>query len=203
MRIYGNATLSTAAEHAVYFKEFIKSLAEKFQPLQIFCFAKSSILNESSGCFIDDRSAYTCNYCLLLVTESNTRIDFEVQEFANRYYKQGSMIILSHSRESLENAINTNDRFFITASTIGQLIYSHDGITHCDTSVPFIPTQSAVKANRDLSHRIPFTRRLFKRCWRMPVQGAICGLYFYAAPSGRTMPDYLDWCLHGLPDGIP
>ncbi len=148
-------TSSTAAEHALYFKEFIKSLAEKFHPLQIFCFAKSSTLNESSGCFIDEHSSYTCNYCLLLVTESNTRIDFEVQEFANRYYKQGSMIILSHSRENLENAINANDRFFITAYTTEQLIYSHDGISQCNPSVPFIPTQSAVKANRDLAHRIP------------------------------------------------
>jgi len=61
--------LSQAAEHASYFKNFIRTVVDRFQPLQIFCFAKSASFYELNGCFIDPKAKHTCNYCLLLVTE--------------------------------------------------------------------------------------------------------------------------------------
>lgn len=147
-------TLSPAAEHAIYFQKFIKSLVDKYQPLQIYCFSKSVALVDTKGCFLDQESQYNCNYCLLLITESLTRIDHEVQDFSNFHYQQGIITILCHGKESILNAIKANNRFFITACNAGQLIYSHDGMTDQDYSALFIPTHAATKAIKHFSYRI-------------------------------------------------
>jgi hypothetical protein len=146
---------SAAGLHARYFKMFIECLVERFQPLQIFCFAKTKLLSETTGCFRDQQSSYHCNYCLLLVTEANTRIDHEVQAFSNQHYQQGVISILCHSQESISEAIKANSRFFITVYITGQLLYTHNGLSHLDFTGKFIPTQSAKKAQKHFDHRMP------------------------------------------------
>lgn len=147
--------LAQATEHASYFKKFTRTLVDKFQPLQIFCFAKSASFNELNGCFINPEARHTCNYCLLVVTENATRIDHEVQEFCNTYYQNGIITVICHGKETIVNAIKENNRFFTTVCNKGQLIYSHDGMSNFDTSIPFISTQSAIKARKHLSHHMP------------------------------------------------
>lgn len=147
-------TLSPAAEHAIYFQKFIRLLVDKYQPLQIYCISKGSALADTKGCFLDQEIQYNCNYCLLLITESLTRIDHEVQDFSNFHYQQGSITVLCHGKESILHAIKANNRFFITACNTGQLIYTHDGMTVQDYSTPFIPTHAATKAIKHFSHRI-------------------------------------------------
>ncbi|WP_158799532.1 HEPN domain-containing protein [Pedobacter sp. L105] len=154
-------TLSPALNHANYFKTFIRSLVDKFQPLQIFCFAKSTSFKELQGCFTDQQSKYNCNYCLLVVTESITRIDYEAQDFSNYHYQHGNITILCHGLENINDAIKANNRFFMTVCTKGQLIYSYDGMGNMDCSNVFIPTQSAVKAIKHLSHRMPLADGFF------------------------------------------
>ncbi|MBB5639096.1 HEPN domain-containing protein [Pedobacter cryoconitis] len=147
--------LSSADEQANHFNEFVKSLAQKFQPLQVFCFAKKCILNETDGCFINRHISHHCQYCLLVVTETSTRIDHEVQNFANTHFKSGVVTILCHGQESISEAIKANNRFFMTVYTIGQLLYSHDGMTQFNFSQRFIPTQSAKKAKKHFAQRMP------------------------------------------------
>lgn len=142
-------------EHAIYFKTFVKSLIQKFQPQQLFCFAKKSISEQTDGCFMDQGTIYNCHYCLLIVTETPTRIDHEIQEFANVHYKQGMITILCHGRETISEAIKANNRFFITVCNSGHLLYSHDGMTQPELPVRFIPTQSGLKAKKQLNHRMP------------------------------------------------
>jgi len=147
--------LSQAPEHASYFKKFIRILVDKFQPLQVFCFAKTNLVSETTGCFKDQQQNYHCNYCLLLVTDTNTRIDHEVQDYVNFHYQHGEISILCHGRESILEAIKANNRFFMTVYTTGQLLYSHDGMSHFDFTGKFIPTQSAVKAQKHFDQRMP------------------------------------------------
>ncbi|QNK63931.1 hypothetical protein H7F33_05400 [Pedobacter sp. PAMC26386] len=134
--------LTPADEHSIYFKTFVKSLIQKFQPQQLFCFAKKIVSEETSGCFIDHGYDHNYHRCLLIVTESNTRIDREVQEFANFHYKQGKITILCHGKESIAEAIRANNKFFITIYNTGHLLYSSDGMTQSDLMVRYIPTQS-------------------------------------------------------------
>lgn len=89
------------------------------------------------------------------VTESNTRIDHEVQDFSNSHYRKGSVTILCHGEEAILEAIQDNNRFFISIYGTAQLLYSKDGLTQFDFDMQFIPTDSAIKAKEYLSHRMP------------------------------------------------
>ncbi|SDL79021.1 HEPN domain-containing protein [Pedobacter sp. ok626] len=146
--------LSPAEDHAIYFRAFINQLVQKFKPLQIFSFSKNNYTQFDQGCFKETAATFHCNYCLLLVTENNTRIDYEVQDFTNGNYKQGAITILCHGKEVIEEAIKANNRFFITVCSSTTLIYSHDGMTSFDFSSRFIPTESAVKARKHFDHRL-------------------------------------------------
>jgi HEPN domain-containing protein len=146
---------SATDQQTNYFKIFVQSLVAKFQPLQIICFAKTSSIIQSSGCFQDQDNSYNCNYCLLMVTESNTRLDHEAQNFANTHFQHGVISILCHGQESVLEAIKANNRFFISIYNAGQLLYSQDGMSQIDFSPKFIPTQSAKKAQKHLSQRMP------------------------------------------------
>ncbi|WP_158799430.1 HEPN domain-containing protein [Pedobacter sp. L105] len=147
--------LSATEQQAIYFKTFIQRLVDKFKPLQIFCFSKTNLASETSGCFKDQHQTYNCNYCLLLVTATNTRIDHEVQEYVNFHYRHGEITILCHGRDSILEAIKANNRFFITVYTTGQLLYSHDGMSHFDFTGKLIPIQSAFKAQKHFDQRMP------------------------------------------------
>ncbi|MBB5647661.1 HEPN domain-containing protein [Pedobacter cryoconitis] len=147
--------LSAADQQANYFKTFVQSLVEKFQPLQIFCFAKTNLLSENTGCFRDQQNTHHCNYCLLMVTETSIRIDHEVQEFTNVRYRNGNVSIICHGQESILEAIKANSRFFITVYTTGQLLYSYDGMGQFDFTGKFIPTHAANKALKHFKDRMP------------------------------------------------
>jgi len=147
--------LSPEAEHAVHFREFTQRLAQKFEPLQIFNFSQNSFTHNSQGYFNDNESHFKCNYCLLVVTETATRIDYEMQDFANTYYQHGTITVICHGRQSVMDAVQQNSRFFIGVLTYGKLLYSKDGLLNSDPIAAFIPTNGAIKALKHYEHRIP------------------------------------------------
>jgi len=149
------SNLSAETDHAVYFRAFIHQLAEKFGPLQIFSFASDSLIQNGQGCFSGKQVSFCCNYCLLLVTESVTRIDYEVQDFANAVYRQGTVTIICHGKQSILEAVQANSRFYISVLTYGKLLYSHDGLLNIDYIQPFIPVKAALKAQKHFDHRMP------------------------------------------------
>ncbi|MFF5380283.1 HEPN domain-containing protein [Pedobacter suwonensis] len=147
--------LSPEAEHAVHFREFIHRLAQKFEPLQIFNFSQNSYTYNSQGCFNHNQGYFKCDHCLLVVTETATRIDYEMQDFANRYYQHGSITVISHGKQSVLDAVQQNSRFFIGVLTYGKQLYSKDGLLDSDPIPAFIPTNGAIKAIRHYEHHIP------------------------------------------------
>jgi HEPN domain-containing protein len=149
------STLSPEANHAVHFREFIQQFAQKFEPLQIFSFSKITCTQNSQGCFIDTPNNLRCDYCLLVITEAGTRIDYGLQDFANNYYRNGSITIICHTKQSVVEAVQQNHRFFISVLTFGILHYSSDGLVG-DNAIPlFIPTKGAVKAKQHYDQIIP------------------------------------------------
>jgi len=147
--------LSSEAEHAVHFREFTQRLAQKFEPLQIFNFSQNSYTHNSQGYFNDNESHFKCNYCLLVVTETATRIDYEMQDFANTYYQHGTITVICHGRQSVMDAVQQNSRFFISVLSYGKQLYSKDGLLESDPISAFIPTNGAIKALKHYEHRIP------------------------------------------------
>jgi len=147
--------LSSEAEHAVHFREFIQRLAQKFEPLQIFSFSQHSYTHHSRGCFNDGQHYFSCDHCLLVITEAATRVDYEMQDFANTYYQYGTITLIGHSRQSVMDAVQHNSRFFISVLSTGKLLYSKDGLLVSDPVPPFTPTKGAIKALKHYEHRIP------------------------------------------------
>lgn len=147
--------LSPEANHAVHFRDFIQRLAQKFDPLQIFSFSKNIFTQKTQGCFNESPGNFKCGYCLLVVTETPTRIDYEMQDFANTYYRHGTITIICHGRQSVMDAVQHNSRFFISVLTSGKLLYSNDGLLDGNPIPPFIPTKGAIKALKHYEHRMP------------------------------------------------
>ncbi|MDQ0639285.1 HEPN domain-containing protein [Pedobacter sp. W3I1] len=143
------------ADHAYHFREFTQRLAQKFVPLQIFSFSQNSYTYHSQGCFNDNQSHFKCDYCLLVVTETATRIDYEMQDFANSYYQHGTITVISHGRQSVMEAVQQNSRFFIGVLTYGKLLYSKDGLLDGDLIPSYIPGKGAIKALKHYEHHIP------------------------------------------------
>ncbi|WP_412468347.1 HEPN domain-containing protein [Pedobacter sp. KLB.chiD] len=147
--------LSPEAEHAVHFRAFIHRLARKFEPLKILSFSQHSYTQMSRGCFNDNQSYFKCDYCLLAITETATRIDYEMQDFANADYQHGTITLIGHGRQLVIEALQQNSRFFISVLSRGELRYSKDGLLDHDPIPAFIPTKGAIKAIRHYEHRIP------------------------------------------------
>lgn len=133
--------LSPDAHHAVHFREFIQRLAQKFEPLQIFSFSKNTFTQNTEGCFNENPVYFKCDYCLLVVTETATRIDYEMQDFANTYYRNGTITIICHGRQSVMDAVKHNSRFFISVLNTGKLLYSNDGLLDGDLKPSYILTK--------------------------------------------------------------
>lgn len=147
--------LSPEANHAIHFREFVLRLAQKFEPLQVFSFSQNTCMQNTKGCFNENQVAIKCDYCLLVVTESATRIDYEMQDFANANYLNGTITVICHGRQSVMDALQQNNRFFISVLTNGKLLYSKDGLLDGDPIPPFIPTKGAIKAMKHYGHRMP------------------------------------------------
>jgi len=146
---------TTIDNHSKHFDLLIRSMANKFGPLQIISFSRNSFSQSNYGCFNDNHVSFHCNYCLLLVTETATRIDYEVQDFVNSQYNQGLITVICHGQKTIEEAIQANSRFFISVLTSGKLLYSKDGITSTSFVPPFIPNKGAIKALKHYNHRMP------------------------------------------------
>ncbi|CAM4308263.1 HEPN domain-containing protein [Pedobacter westerhofensis] len=146
--------LTPTNRQAKHFNKFIQSLILRFQPLQLFCISESITSEENKGCFKTAEANQRCDYCLLMVTENVTRIDHDVQHFANIHYRMGNITFICHAKKVVQNAISQNSRFFIRAYQSAKLLYSHDGHHPFDSSVQFIPTDTASNAKEHFNYCI-------------------------------------------------
>lgn len=150
-----SSILHPEVAHSAYFRKFIQQLAQKFEPLQVIGFSKNSHISYEQSPFKEDKVSFHCNYCLLLVTENATRIDYEVQDFANAHYQQGLVTIICHGKEVILEAVKANSRFFISVLSFGKQIYSKDGMLNVDSIPSFVPINGASKALKHYDHRMP------------------------------------------------
>ncbi|MGF7232051.1 HEPN domain-containing protein [Arachidicoccus sp.] len=105
----------------------IKKIVESYTPVWIICFAKVTTQYSACGCFTDSTNNSVCHYFLLVVTQKNTRIEHEMQDFANQHFTGGYITILAHGKGTIREALQKQSRFFYTVYTKGILCYTHDG----------------------------------------------------------------------------
>lgn len=134
-------------------QDFVRLLAQKYQPLQIISFGSQHSFSRHSGCFAPDRQEAHEQHFLLMVTEGSSRAEHEVQDFANHHYRQGTVVMLVYGRESVQEAIGANSRFFITVYNRGILLYRQDGIAVLDRVPAFLPEGAAAKAQKHFDYR--------------------------------------------------
>ena len=144
------------------FSEFIERLVEKFKPLQIYCFGKIIETNYREGSFIINDKTENYQYFLLMVTENPTIIEREVQDFSNKVYKAGKITIVVHGKNEIAGAIKANSRFFITVHNTARLIYSKDDCLKSPFSVEFIPTFTALKAQKKYDYHMELAQGFFE-----------------------------------------
>lgn len=147
--------LSSAADSAFNFREFIQRLAQKFEPLQIFSFSQRTHTQNDQACFNGSQSYFRLDHCLLVITETATRVDYDMQDFANTHYGHGTITIICHGRQAVQDAVQQNSRFFISVLSCGKLLYSKDGLFNGEAVPLFVPTKAALKATRHYEHRMP------------------------------------------------
>ncbi len=126
---------------------FITKLADKYQALHIYSFGFVRVRQEMQTLFRKHTESSNQHF-LLMVTEHNTRIDHEVQDYSNANYKGGKINILVFGIENILTALEKNSRFFISLIQEGLLLYSREGkilpITHKDYD-PSDARQNAIK----------------------------------------------------------
>jgi len=148
-------TLSIEFRHGTAFSNLISELSEKFQPLQIFCFYKSSSQEKKLSCFVNELASSNHEYGLLLVTATATRIDYEVQDYVNSHFTAGTITVICHGNQSVWEAIDANSRFFKAIFSDGELLYSHDGLLLRPYVQPYNPVNGGRKALKHYNHRMP------------------------------------------------
>lgn len=135
------------------FITLINHLVQKFNPIQIHCFGENLSVIHNTGCFRQQYSTENYHYFLLMVTEADTRIEHQVQDFANNHFHNGKITILVHGRETICKALKANSKFFLTIFNHGQLIYAKDDLPQSVAFQTYIPIHAALEAQRHFDQR--------------------------------------------------
>lgn len=137
-----------------HLQDFIRLLIEKYQPLRIISFGRNSLIKHKSGCFIEKAQDCYYHHFLLMIIEDGSRIEHEVQDFANTHYKYGNITILAHGKETIIKATQANSRFFCTVLNHGQQLHSSDGIIMTEHVHAYVPTNAVSKTQTHIDHRL-------------------------------------------------
>lgn len=154
-------TLSIANAQSQSFSSFIRLLIWRFKPLQLFCFAESSLLKEDSGCFTKKSSSADSHYCLLMVTESEVPTEMAVQKVINSRSVADRITVLCYSQKTVSAAIVAKNRFFLTIYSSAKLLYSRDQLLQSAYLKEFSDLNNFKKAQRKSSHYLALVDSFF------------------------------------------
>lgn len=130
------------------FADLIKALVNKFSPERIYCFGTNSAIVDKNTCFIEPYVETKTNYFLLMIMESKTQIEHEVQEYTNNILTAGNVTVLVHEKSAIAKALKENNRFFNTVYREAAIVYSRDGLFSREEVPLLIIAQSVVKAKK-------------------------------------------------------
>ncbi len=148
------SSLSHSRRKTTSIRKLVFLLSRKFSPLRIYEFSGRSWNGKQESC-------KDLSHCLLLITEQVSRIDYQVQDFVNRRYKNGTVTVICHDRQAIGIAIAANSRFFITVLTQGKLLYSNEQMLGYEPIKPYDPSKARQRAQELFNYRMPIARSFF------------------------------------------
>ena len=132
----------------------IQHLVEKFKPMRIYSFHKIRKTEQRSGCFTSGMDYIHDHHFLLMIMESSTRNEHEVQDFCRTKFNVGKITILSHGIETINESIVKKNRFFTHILKHGQLLYNQSGLLNFVSEMTRDIDQDHIKAKKHFTHRI-------------------------------------------------
>ncbi|MBB6324547.1 HEPN domain-containing protein [Algoriphagus iocasae] len=160
----------TDQDRAEHFRNFLQLLVEKFQPTRIISFGAQTLKNEILGCFANKQVIHH-HYCLLVCTESSSRIEYEVQDFANTHYHNGQVTILCHGEVAVQEAIESKNRFFTTVLAHGKPLYTRDGFFDLEFKPSLDTAKTLAKAEKHFFHRTDLARGFLESAYASLQKG--------------------------------
>lgn len=136
-------------------QELVNLLVSRYEPSNIICFGFNHNTKAASSCFIRPVDCHSCHYFLLMVTTESTRIEHEVQDFANANFSGGVITILVHGIETISHAISQSSRFFIAVFRDGFQLYAANGLCLMMDYPSMNPATTLASAEEHFFHRIP------------------------------------------------
>lgn len=107
--------------------ELVKSIVEKFNPLEILCYASNLRVDAAISSFSELRLIESCDYELLTVTEALGSSETEIQEFISGIYRSGNVTILNLIKEDMDKAIESKNLYITTILKEAAVLYIADG----------------------------------------------------------------------------
>jgi HEPN domain-containing protein len=136
--------------------DVISSVAGQYQVEHIICFGCVNEGKKAVSCFADSVKVNNDHYFLLMLTASTNRIEYEVQEYVNRYFEKVSITILVHGFATVIEALGHGNRFFHLVLGDGMQVYSKSGLRLNPDFPSLDPAVTLKKAECHFFHR--FTR---------------------------------------------
>lgn len=134
----------------------MRLLISRFKPLQLFYFAKNSLIREQWGCFAKSLEEPDAHYYLLMITDGDQPNDGLVQKFINARFVAGKISILCFSNLVVEQALKNQSRFFHMIYEKAYLRYSQTGYNPVVTIQHFRPANIYRKALRNTTYYMSF-----------------------------------------------
>ena len=164
-----NTILLTSANYQ-QIKPTIDILVSQYKPLHLICFGCHNTVSNATSCFSKETHHHSFRYFLLMITESITRIEHDVQDLVNRNNKEGQVIIFVHGLETVNNAIAQGSRFFIGACRHGFHLYSADGLRFTIKPFKLNPATTLASAEKHYQHRLKMATGFFaaaEECFKL------------------------------------
>ncbi|RZK19585.1 MAG: hypothetical protein EOO43_11645, partial [Flavobacterium sp.] len=166
-----NQIIAGMKEHRSTVHNLVQLIAQKFTPLQIFCFNRKVSVTGNAGCFRDQVFSVNGDYNLLMITESNTRVDHEVQDYVNHVYQCGSIAVICHGKQAVSDAIEKQSTFFKMIFHSAELLYSADGMFQCESFLEARPERTLGTIEDRFQHRITLVEGFYNSAELCFTQG--------------------------------
>ena len=102
-------------------EEIVSKLISRYQPEKIYCFGSRIESTARFSCFAPEQNQTTSQYDLLLITPNPYKQ--EPQHYINSRHKKGRVLLLCHSAEVLNAALQLKHPFFTRVYEEGMLLY--------------------------------------------------------------------------------
>ncbi|MET3981157.1 HEPN domain-containing protein [Mucilaginibacter sp. UYP25] len=108
----------------------VVDLSQAFPVRYIICWGITTDHQERITCFDNGLKQIQKHFFLLVITDANTPLEQDIQDYIESKYENGEIVItaISCGFANVNEGIMEGNRFFITVCSKGYLMYSSDGL---------------------------------------------------------------------------